>query len=474
MPTTDPATPLLALPASEADPSALRYLAGEVPHLTLPGYLGDASLPALCAAGGTPLPGLAQRGFLRHMARTALLADDPLGPALRAALDADRAGELAWSVLLRWQQAGMPWVDRWCLAALGPWGLARHAPLLAAEIPRWQRGKRGIHAALGIEVLRRMNTTPSLRALRGFALGTRWRTLSEVATAQWDEAARARGLSPGDLEDLVLYEATPDEAEVDEADRGTLARLRSRALEQAMTAGRRWPAAAWWRWVKGSREAAGMASLLVWSIYIGGRRVATARLAEGRLVRASGAPVAAAPGAEVGLLHPVELRASSRERWRRALRAAGVAPPFPQLEREIPAGPAPVHDRVERPFGAITVSPSWLHGHLRRRGWDHTDPEDNGNVLGCYKAHAAHDLTVLVRAGGSWVGGPYDFPAPIEIVFLRGLHTRSSLGWSYGWPALLGRCSLALGEVPIVLHAEALRDVRLVVDRAARGAGSSI
>ncbi len=458
----------MTLPAAPALSSALRYLANEAPHVALPDYLSADTLPIPQRADGQDASIEMRRGLLRHLARTALLAGDPMEPALRAALDPESVGAFVWGIFLRWHQAGMPWAERWCLAALGPWGRGDQAAALGAQIPRWQREGRASQAALALSVLRRMDSPRSLAALRAFSLGSRWRVITEEATAQWAEAARSHACSPEEFDDRALYAQAPREA-FDEDGFAALTRTRARALEAAMIAGRRWPAAAWWSWVSGSPEASQLASSLVWSLH--GPRPRTARFSAVRgLLSVGGIPLKAAPDAEFRLLHPISLPAAQRARWLRVLQVAGVASPFPQLDREVFAPPAPPSGPSVKAFGATTVPPGWLHGHLRRRGWDRTDPEDNGNVKGCYRFYEAHGVTALVMPGLFWVGGNYELPAPVEIVFLRGAHTRSTLGWSYRWAELFRSDAVEASAVPPVAYSEAVRDVAQLVQRAAASA----
>ena len=178
-----------------------------------------------------------------------------------------------------------------------------------------------------------------------------------------ESGARARALPPARKSD--------DPAKVERAksiwrdlkeDVTVIAARRIRALERAMTSGRTWTIDRFGRvWLE-HRLMKHLARGVIWTDGTAAFRIAE----DGTLSNADDAPHALAPGAKIGVAHPLAMSKDELAKWRTILDDYEIAQPFAQIGREYVAIDEAA-TRVPWPYGNVTAAD--LVARVSQRGF---------------------------------------------------------------------------------------------------------
>ncbi|MEQ1503070.1 MAG: DUF4132 domain-containing protein [Myxococcota bacterium] len=427
--------------------------------------------------------------------------------SVKAALAPSSAAAFAWDLFQAWLRAGADSKEKWAFLALGALGDDDTARKLVPLIRAWPGESAHARAVLGLEVLAAIGTDPALMGLHGIAQKVKFKGLQEKAREKMDEIAARRGLTaeqladrlvpdldldddgsktldfgprtfrvgfdealspfvvdasgkrlsdlpkPGAKDDAALAEAAVASWKATKKDARTLAGLQIARLELAMGSQRRWSPLEFEAFLVRHPLLIHLVRRLVWGAYDArGSLVATFRVAEDRsLADADDGPYASPAGADVGVVHRLELDDAAVARWSQVLADYALAQPFPQLSREVFR-----LDQGERAAASLTrchgyqVETGALLG-LQNRGW-RKGPVLDAGVYHCFQRHVGRDLSAWLRfEPGIVIGAPDWTDAHQSLI---------DLDFAAEEP-IYGRNgpTTPLGQIPEVVMSEILRDV---------------
>ncbi|XVS66460.1 WGR and DUF4132 domain-containing protein [Actinosynnema sp. CA-299493] len=133
-------------------------------------------------------------------------------PVVREALDRASLAEFAWTVHLRWQEAGAPSKESWALTALGWFGDDSTVRALSPLIRAWPGESRHARAVTGLDVLADIGTEVALSHLNGIAEKVKFRGLKAKAQEKVAQIAAELGLSRDQLADRLVPRLGLDDA----------------------------------------------------------------------------------------------------------------------------------------------------------------------------------------------------------------------------------------------------------------------
>ncbi len=397
--------------------------------------------PRLLNGNELPLSALEHLGTMLSISRL----DEPYAGLEQVASLCQPASleEFAWSVYQSWLQAGGPAKEDWGFLALGFFGGDEVARRLTPEIRRWPGDGLSARASLGLEVLGKIGTDVALMHLHGIALKLRFKALQDKARLKIEEIAEQRGLTLDELADRLvpdldlddkgqfpldfgprqfqvrfdeqlrpsLFDADgralkdlPGPNKQDDAtlaaaaveawkalkkDLKTVAATQLERLEQALAKSRRWPAEDFQLLLASHPLLGHLVRRLLWAVHADGRVQGVFRVAEdGSLADVDDRMFSLNPGAQVGLVHPLEANLAP---WAAVLDDYHIVQPFPQVHRPVFAGPAPdFRGRKARP-GRIL--------RLEKRGW-HRGSTESGCLLEFIRSLAHGQAVIEILDGG--------------------------------------------------------------------------
>ncbi|THV32076.1 DUF4132 domain-containing protein [Glycomyces paridis] len=405
-----------------------------------PAWADPAMLPQLLSVGReTALPDEALRTLL-----SALILDDPERPypgveVLAAECDPASLAGLSWSLFELWTASGSPSKDGWAMDQLGRFADEDAVRRLTALIREWPGKSQARRSVRGLEILGRIGTETSLRAVHSIAGNGKFKSLKKTASAQIEVIAERLELSLDELADRLVPDfgldadaatvldygprsftiafdeglkpfvlddkgkrrasapkpAAADDAELAQAAYERFAALRKdlkttsaeqvKRLEAAMVAGRTWSYEDFRRFMVDHALMWQLASRLVWQAEEGGAHVSF-RLAEDRtLADAEDEPIELADTARVRLAHPVTLGAEAVEAWATVFADYEILQPFDQLARKVYVllDEERATGRLER-FEHNKVGAGPIVG-LLKRGWKFGHPKGHTSGRSVYR-----------------------------------------------------------------------------------------
>jgi hypothetical protein len=225
----------------------------------------------------------------------------------------------------------------------------------------------------------------------------------------------------------------------------------------------RWPVARWRDLYLQHPLLLPFGQRLVWGAYDNAKKlIGTCRALEDRsLTDAADETYTLPNGCWVGIVHPLELTADSRQAWLKHLADYDVVPPFAQLERSIVA----VKDeQKETKFGSdiaeTELNAMTFKGRAERLGWARGSVCDGGGINHYVKSFPAAGVDVFVETEGMYVG--IDMYSNIKlgkIFFAK--HASVQIGsYLYDEPGDVNDPRLvSYGEVPGIAFSEAMGDL---------------
>ena len=433
--------------------------------------------------------------------------------AVRRHADKRSLDAFAWELFEAWQREGMPAKEKWAFAAMGHLGGDAAALKLTPLIREWPGQSKHQTAVLGLKVLCGIGTDTALMSLNGIAQKVKFAGVKKAARETMEQIASARGLSRAELEDRIVPDLGLDERggrdldfgprrfrvlldgqlnpvvrETDGKPRGDLpkpnakddpakaeaavagwkllkkqlkevTKLQAPRLELAMVTMRRWPVADFLTLIVKHPLMTNFARRLVWAGFDAqGKLVRSFRVTEELDYTDAADKAANLDGvASVGIAHPMQLDAATRNAWGQLLGDYEVVPPFAQLARPVFGLTAAEAAATEvTRFAKAKVEPQVVWYGLQKMGWQHGQPADGGHVNYCSKFFPGAGVTALVCLDPGlsigWMEGA-DKQALAGVCFLAGEPGRL---WYYPDTRTAG---LPLGGVDPIVVSEVLSEL---------------
>ncbi|THV38507.1 DUF4132 domain-containing protein [Glycomyces buryatensis] len=292
-----------------------------IPWATLP------LLPQVALRGGeAALPDATIRQLLNVMAADAPDCRYAGTDHVLRSCDPTSLARFSWAVFEQWTEAGSPASGRWALTQLARFGDDETARRLASRALAWKRGEQDHRVLREFAVLAAIDGDVALRGVGRIVDRTECESLREAAVARFKATAKARGLSPDQLSDLLIPESGPDVkmAVEDLADR----------LERHMIDGHIWAMEDFHRSLVRQPLAWPLTRNLLWQAKIG-RDWTSFRVAEDRtLSDVAEREVRFSARTLVRLAHPANLGAEL-DRWAEIFADYLVVQPIEQLSRPV-------------------------------------------------------------------------------------------------------------------------------------------
>jgi predicted DNA-binding WGR domain protein len=417
--------PLLVLPA-------------KVPKLPAFWSAGAFTRPLL-AGGQRAVPLEAVEAIGTMLAFSPL--DDPYAGVLelKAACDRRSLGDFAWDLFQAWLVSGAPAKESWAFTAMGQIGDDECARKLTPLVRAWPGEAAHARAVTGLDVLAGIGSDVALMHLHGIAQKLKFKGLQERAREKIDQIAEVRGLTADELADrlvpdlsldedgsasldfgprrfrvtfdetlkpLVLDEAgkrlpdlpkakqSDDEEKSKEAverwkalkkDAKTLASGQILRLEIAMCSQRRWATEVFRRFLVEHPVVIHLVRRLVWGVYGEDGLVSSFRVAEDRsFADASDGPFDLREGAEIGVVHRLDLSDADAAAWGQVFGDYEILQPFEQLSRAVVAPTEAQRAASELDVAVGIEVPTGKVLGLDARGWRRGPTQDAG-VVGWYE-----------------------------------------------------------------------------------------
>lgn len=337
----------------------------------LPEWLNVDELPPILINGAGEQQHRLNRGQIVDvvvaMQSSTATSTPPLIVVLRQHGDAENLEVFALKMFDSWMRHKAPNPDRWMVHALGQLGRDGAALRLPPLIREWRAGGNQPHAVAGLEALRAIGTDTALTQLSLIAGDQRLKALREKAIASMESIAAALGLSRDRLEDRLIPTGELDKKEL----KATL-RAQTIRLEQALVSQRRWFTDEFQRFLAKHPVVGDLVRRLVWTGFdASGAVTEIFRVSvDGAYVDLNHEPVHIDSFAEVGLVHPLRVRADVLAAWRELFANLEIEQPFPQLERELHA--LTVDEKTQKNFQRVKdfILPAVsIPSVLDKRGW---------------------------------------------------------------------------------------------------------
>lgn len=477
-------------------------------------WLDEKKLPPLFLAGAKkPLAPEAVRFLLHRQTRRSEIEVDPEARAVLALVDRGRSGDFAEKLLgLVQKNGGVMAKNRFALALVGRLGDERViAPL--EELALEKRNENAIRT-LGLQ-----DSEEAARALDRIAQAYRvkYPNCREAASEGFAAIAARRGLTPFELADAILpgFGLAPRGAStplgktglrifagsdgklaledekgkllksppkaVGEKERSALKQLGKEvaaaskrlaaSLQYYLIVQRRWTIPAWQAFFLEHPLAHALARGLVWGSYGREGLERSFRIERGGALRdLAGAEVKLAKGVELGLVHPLDLDAEALEGWRHALEAAGVTPPFLQLERPIATLPDEEREKkISFRFEDREVSCGTFKGRAERLGWRRGSVVDSGAVSAYRKLYPQDQIEVFIKTENLGVQ-TMDWESEVTLKELFFVRAGSVLTGSYTYDEPRDEQDarlVPLAKVPPIVYSETIADLDAILARKA-------
>jgi predicted DNA-binding WGR domain protein len=416
----------------------LQVLPAKLPKL--PSFWNAGAFTRPLLAGGKKALPLAAVDAIGTMLSFTSLDDPYAGIAdVKAACDARSLAELAWDLFQAWLLAGAPSKEGWAFTAMALLGDDECARRLTPLVRAWPGEAAHARAVVGLDVLAAIGTDVALMHLHGIAQKLKFKGLQEKAREKIDDIAVARGFTSDELADRLVpdlglddrgtleldfgprrFRVTFDEMlkpavldqdgkrlpdlpkpkQSDDAEKAqgateawktlkkdakVIAAGQILRLELAMCAQRVWPKDVFQRFLVEHPLLVHLVRRLVWAVYGEEGPTATFRVAEdGSFADPTDVPFEVPEGAEVGVVHRLELDDATAAAWGQVLGDYEILQPFEQLSRATVTATdeEKAAEKLDRAAG-LEVPTGKVLG-LDARGWRRGPAEDSG-VVGWYE-----------------------------------------------------------------------------------------
>ena len=259
--------------------------------------------------------------------------------------------------------------------------------------------------------------------------------------------------SPGKTDDEEKAGAAYNEFKLMKKQIKTTVTAQKARLEAALSTLRCWSADAWRALFVENPIMHQFAMSLIWGVYEDGALQTTFRYMEdGSFNTVDEEEYQLPEGAQIGLVHPIELGSETLAAWKQQLADYEITQSVPQLDRPVHR-PEPGTERsrsLER-FGGKKLNALSLTGKLQGLGWYRGSVQDAGIYYTFYWEDATLHMGVELNFSGCYVGGENDTVTVYDAVFYRsGTVTRGS----YCYDAPKDENIFSLGDVPPRYYSE--------------------
>jgi hypothetical protein len=229
---------------------------------------------------------------------------------------------------------------------------------------------------------------------------------------------------------------------------------------------RRWPVTRWRELYENHPLLRSFASSLVWGVYDhSGTLIRTFRRYPNGLLADAAGNLDELPETDtlIGMVHPLEMDASSLDAWRAHLARFKVKQPFPQIDR-----PVEQMDPLHANRKSITLTEGkklnagTFKSRAEKRGWTRGSVVDAGGISSYYKLYPGAGIEVILPTQNFWVGiDPMD-QVELESAYFATAGTVERGSYIYDEPAPNDPRVLRFDQVPPVVFSETLADLKAI------------
>ncbi|WP_340013169.1 DUF4132 domain-containing protein [Paenibacillus sp. FSL K6-1318] len=414
----------------------------------------------------------------------------------------------ASELLQVWIQEGAPAKEKWVMYVSALFGDIQIVNILAPQIKEWTENSRGAIAADAVKVLAYLKDPSALMAIDKIKRGVKNRQVKGAAEEALQLAADNMGLTSeqledrlvttlgfdekgtmqlsygersflikvnGDLQVVVLNEETgksvkslPAPAQKDDAelaaqskarftqlkkDLKSMVSIQAQRLEESLSKQRLWSADEWKALFVQNVIMQKFAVGLIWGTYEDGALISTFRYMEdGTFNSVDEDEVDLPSGAQVGLIHPLELDQATLEGWTTQLEDYEIKQPFEQLNREIYQPED--EDKTKNEYDHLPesdFSPTAFPKALEKYGWIKGPAQDGGWYHEFYKEYG--DLVAELQFSGTSI----TYYEGLDDITLESLHFFKPNNKQYYYYG--DNKPIALGNVPGRVFSETIYDI---------------
>ncbi|WP_405117660.1 DUF4132 domain-containing protein [Paenibacillus sp. FSL H8-0317] len=414
----------------------------------------------------------------------------------------------ASELLQVWIQEGAPAKEKWVMYVSALFGDIQIVNILAPQIKEWTENSRGAIAADAVKVLAYLKDPSALMAIDKIKRGVKNRQVKGAAEEALQLAADNMGLTSeqledrlvttlgfdekgtmqlsygersflvkvnGDLQVVVLNEETgksvkslPAPAQKDDPelaaqskarftqlkkDLKSMVNIQAQRLEESLSKQRLWSADEWKALFVQNVIMQKFAVGLIWGTYEDGALISTFRYMEdGTFNSVDEDEVDLPSGAQVGLIHPLELDQATLEGWTTQLEDYEIKQPFEQLNREIHQPED--EDKTKNEYDHLPesdFSPTAFPKALEKYGWIKGPAQDGGWYHEFYKEYG--DLVAELQFSGTSI----TYYEGLDDITLESLHFFKPNNKQYYYYG--DNKPIALGNVPGRVFSETIYDI---------------
>ncbi|MCI6480422.1 MAG: DUF4132 domain-containing protein [Candidatus Treponema excrementipullorum] len=441
--------------------------------------------------------------------------------AIAADLDKKDLEALACEVWELWFKAGAQSKTKWVLPFAAVFGGAAMTPKLIRAINDWPQNARGAIACDAVAALSVSPDPAALVTVDSISRKFKFRQVKAAATAALESAAKELGITTEELADRIVptldfapdgtrifdygsrkfivrltpslelvvnteagktVKSMPAPGKTDDAEKATAAyeayktlkkQLKTTVtaqrarLELALSAQRCWDSKAWRKLFVENPVMHQFAISLIWGVYENGKLQKTFRYMEdGSFNTADEEEYTLPDGADIGLVHPIELDKDVLAAWKQQLEDYEITQSIQQLSRPVfrlPAEQAQAPS-LETAAGRILSALS-LSGKLQGMGWYRGSVLDGGFFHTFYREDPAVGIGVDLNFSGIGVGCEDEEITVFDAVFYdAGTVDRGS----YCYDVPQKEHIILLGQVPARYYSEIVWQLECATASAAK------
>ncbi len=364
----------------------------------------------------------------------------------------------------KWVLLGAEAKKKWVLYVAGIHGGAQIVDIMKHQIDEWAKNSRGAIAAEAVKALALNSSPTALLLVDGIARKYKYKQVRAAASKALEFAAEQLGLTTEELADRIVpdlgfneqherifnygerkfkvYITPALEIEIyDENDKKlknipapgkrddeviaaesyaefkqmkkqmkqTVANQKLR-LEAALSTERKWQTDKWQALFVKNPIMHQFAISLIWGVYGGdGSLIATFRYMEDGSFNTEDEEEYQLPEhGTIGLIHPIEISAESKEKWEEQLSDYEITQSIEQLARPLFAmtEEEKQSDALER-FGGAVLAAISLSGKLQTMGWYKGQAEDAGYYYYFYRDDSVSGIRASINFSGAYIGDSY-------------------------------------------------------------------
>lgn len=470
-------------------------------------WLLEQPLPPVRRADGTPAEEDLRDGLLAVYCEMGRIGRSDTAAAIAKGLDSTDLAALAQEVWERWLAAGAQSKTKWVLAFAAVFGGPAMTPRLQHAINDWPQHARGAIACEAVTALTLSSDPAALLVVDSIFRKFKFRQVKAAAAAALKNAANELGITEEELADRIVPDLgftadgsrifdygprrftvrltptlelsitndagkvvknLPSPGKTDDPEKAaaaydgfkamkkqirTTVTAQKARLEAALAALRCWDAEAWQALFVKNPIMRQFAISLIWGVYEEDRLTATFRYMEdGSFNTVDEEEYALPEGARIGLVHPVELDAETRDAWKQQLEDYEITPSIPQLERPVYAlCPGREAECKLEDFGGKQLNGLSLSGKLQGLGWYRGSVQDGGGYYTFYREDPTLGLGVELSFSGCFVGDENETVTVYDAVFYKAGTVQRG---SYCYDKPKDADVLLLGKVPARYYSE--------------------